>query len=390
MINPYLIFSATYLAVFMAYQFKWSELYPKITVPVMFFLLSSILISATVGLATKSNFKKINKYSFKYSRIYLFIALFILLGTVVDGIFSGGFPILGTVNYDSFGIKSLNPLIQYIAAIFAYMCVSALIDTHANKIKLVCCLCVAFVPFIMALSRGMIFSTAIVCLLLIVTKKKIKKKRIVIFLCVSVFGAYAFGILGNVRLNYQVNQNESTSVQDTTLAMNIGLASQKFADSPIPKPFFWTYLYATSPIANLQTTINNKYVQGATMPKFIVTQWMPDYISQKIYPSYSTDIKNASNNTQVTAVLTVGGIYLGSYILWGWFGVIAMFIYMMIFAVVYAGILWKIAPKYFNIGISLLTSIYLMSVFDNMLSFSGISLQLVAILLFGIMDKKKE
>lgn len=388
MINPYLMYSLFYLLVLIAYSFGWATIYPKMTVSLGVFIMCTIFISLIVGVLTYKSFRQTRQSSFRYQKSYKLICVLIIVGTLIEGILSGGFPIIGNVDYTEFGIKTLHPLIQYCSAIFAYVSVVTLIDTNKDRCKLLLCLLVAFFPFVVALSRGMIFSTGIVCVLLIVAKKGIKRKNIVPVIIFAMFAAYLFGALGNVRLSYQVGNTESNNYNDSSLIMSIGVANQKFVDSSIPTPFFWTYLYATSPLANLQNTINNKYTQGSTISEFVVTQWMPDYFSKMLFPSHAIRLKTASANTQVTSLLTAGGTYLQPYILWGWTGIIIMFCYLMLFPIIYVYILKKIAPRFFDIGVSLLTVIYLLSVFDNMLAFSGLSFQLIILLMIGAVDTK--
>ena len=64
----------------------------------------------------------------------------------------------------------------------------------------------------------------------------------------------------------------------------IGKPSAVFRDSGIPRTFFWTYLYSTVPIANLQLSVDKIQLNQGTVAEFIVSELIPDTFSRRIMP----------------------------------------------------------------------------------------------------------
>jgi hypothetical protein len=86
--------------------------------------------------------------------------------------------------------------------------------------------------------------------------------------------------------------------------------------------------------------------------------------------------------------LTVSSVYAGSYVYLSWIGMVIMGIFIIIFPLFYISFLSK-KSKYYVTAIAILNSLYLFLIFDNMFSFSGLSLQLLYPLIFHKLDKMK-
>ena len=80
--------------------------------------------------------------------------------------------------------------------------------------------------------------------------------------------------------------------------------------------------------------------------------------------------------------LTVSSVYTNSYIYLGWLGLFIMLSFVLFFPLFYKGLIRKSNPFYIS-SISILCSLYVFLVFDNMFTFTGVGFQLVYTIVFG-------
>jgi hypothetical protein len=80
--------------------------------------------------------------------------------------------------------------------------------------------------------------------------------------------------------------------------------------------------------------------------------------------------------------INVATVYANPYLSAGWPGMILMAIMILLFPVLYLGLLRK-KQVFYVTATSILGSLYLFLVFDNMFTFTGLSFQLIYPLVFG-------
>jgi len=216
---------------------------------------------------------------------------------------------------------------------------------------------------------------------------KITFKKIAGLAVFLLFALYLFGVLGNMRLNsmYQTN----TSLNDNELFLDIGGATEEFRQSFIPKEFFWTYIYLTSPLANLQKTINEfEFTEDVNIDSsfdFTVTQLFPDFISKRIVAIFNI---TSPNPIQITPELNVSTAFAQAYTILGWVGMSFFILFLFVLAFFYILSLKKIKSPYFIVGVAIMNSIFLFNLFSNMFAFTGLSFQLIYPLLFSLFTTK--
>jgi hypothetical protein len=201
--------------------------------------------------------------------------------------------------------------------------------------------------------------------------KKIKIKVIGFLIVLVVFLFYLFGVLGNYRV---------TRTPSNSYFLEISNASEKFIESKIPKEFIWSYIYISSPLANLQSNINKEAHQKNQVKNFILTELIPDFLSKRIAPLIHAERAELKN---ISPFLTVGTFYARSFVLLGWAGIIIMFIFNSAFVFIYIILLRK-NNIYYVTGISILCTFVIYNTFTNMIYFSGVSFQLVFPLLMSL------
>ena len=206
-------------------------------------------------------------------------------------------------------------------------------------------------------------------------KKNITLRHFVFLTLAILIGMYGFALFGNARVNNSYGIDEPITNGDMILL--IGGATEEFRNSVIPDAFFWIYLYISSPLANLQNTIINFDRYEVSLDNFsllIVHEVFPDFISSRLTPFTGIFLDRP---VQITPELTVGTAFVRSYIIFGWFGMIIYTLILFLFGYIYTAFAKKISRSLFLTGYVTLCTLFLFSYFANMLTFSGLSFQLV-------------
>ncbi|NJL10558.1 MAG: hypothetical protein HC908_11380 [Calothrix sp. SM1_7_51] len=148
-------------------------------------------------------------------------------------------------------------------------------------------------------------------------------------------------------------------------------------------------MYASSPLANLQTNISDvrhENINLLSFFQFFNNEIIPDFISKRINSVFELE---KGINLLIDPNITTCTVYAGSYFYLSWYGLYLMGIFILVFPLIYI----KLLPKnsLLNItGIAILNTLYLFFIFDNMFYFSGLSFQLIyPLILRKILKPKK-
>lgn len=383
-INPYIILITASIIVVLFYQCKWSLLYPRLSASMTITIVILVILCWVFSLMFNSFVKheKGTKWSLEYNYWYTLIVFIIALGTLMDGIYSHGFPLFGTIKYgDNYGIPTLHTFIAILDLYITYVLALMVTFNKSKRKRTAFAFTIAAICLVLPLSRMLIVLTFSNYLwsYLYLNLDKYKNIKFIqkLSLCILIIcGMYIFGLLGNYRTNIQESNNKSYT--DSTMIYQIGVPSTNFINSRIPAPFFWDYIYGTSALANLQNIINERgRSENTSLSEFAITQFLPDVFVKNINSSEYENIKLRTYQYQVSPVLNVSTFLFKPYYLLGWFGIIAMIIFVLIFPVLYLLILNTLESNYIIIGISILNTIYAFMFFDNMFTISVLSLQLL-------------
>lgn len=383
-INPYIILITVSIIVVLFYQFKWSLLYPRLSASMTITIVILVILCWVFSLMFNSFVKheKGTKWSLEYNYWYTLIVFIVALGTLMDGIYSHGFPLFGTIKYgDNYGIPTLHTFIAILDSYITYVLALMVTFNKSKRKRTAFAFTIAAICLVLPLSRMLIVLTFSNYLwsYLYLNLDKYKNIKFIqkLSLCILIIcGMYIFGLLGNYRTNIQESNNKSYTY--STMIYQIGVPSTNFINSRIPAPFFWDYIYGTSALANLQNIINERgRSENTSLSEFAITQFLPDVFGKNINSSEYENIKLRTYQYQVSPVLNVSTFLFKPYYLLGWFGIIAMIIFVLIFPVLYLLILNTLESNYIIIGISILNTIYAFMFFDNMFTISVLSLQLL-------------
>ena len=379
--NPFYNYIFILSLILITYSLGWSDLYPKLSYDLLLFFLFTVILSFFIGYIQNNYFKSINYKSILIDNKSFLIVLVILILYAFEFINNRGIPlfmILNKIPYDYrfFGVKSLHPFLVTFSSFYSVYLFHQFISVKKFKTFFLFFLIVSM--SLLIYNRGMfliILSSCLFVFLLSITNIKIKFLVILISLGFVIF--YLFGISGNYRIT-----NGKTI--DNDFFLSISKPSKEFSKSIIPKEFMWTYVYVASPIATVQHNINSNTSVEIDLASFFCYELLPDFISKRLGDFFS--IKKVEPELIVNWS-NVGSIYSKVYCSLGWLGMFIIFLVLMIIISLYLLILNESSAFYVT-GVAILNTFVIFNFFDNMIAFSGISLQLFFPLIATFFGKK--
>jgi hypothetical protein len=388
MVNPYFCYAVSFSVAIVAYLFGWSDLYPALSRSLLLFLLATIVVHILAGIRVSQKqvivFRPIN---FQRESIPVIVTVFLFVLWSIECWHGGGIPLLKILlrqpyDYKIFGIPTLHVFLVTFSSFFTIL----LFQSYLSK-KNPLMLGLYFLNLSAALliyNRGMLFFnlTASVSLYL-VYKKSLPVKEIIIGSAGIVILLFVFGLLGSLR-----GSNESRKPYSNEAFLKTGRASTSFRNLPLPSEFFWSYIYLTSPIANLQNNVNHYQPEPITFAKIL--DWLNnevvfDFISKRIN-SLSGNEREPEMNIQ--GPFNASSVYSRSFSYLGWTGLLLMSVVIVVMPLIFYKILPPGSP-FFLTGLSILNTMFLFMVFDNTIRFTGLSFQIVYPILLHVATKQK-
>ena len=389
LINPYTIYITSFGCGILFYALRWSSYYPPLEWPLIIFF---ILSFGACFYFARNVYKNYISSSFvpPITSLHQIIGVTLFLYSLwsIEFIHAGGVPLflilLGKpFNYRTFGVPSLHVFVVTFSSFYtAYLFHAYLVSR--KRIVLFFCLFNLFVaPLIM--NRGMFLTNlSTLFFIYILTKESIRNiltlKRCSILLATIIILFFLFGAMGTMRVSREIKRP-----YDRSLVYEVGNATPSFQKSIIPSEFFWGYLYITSPLANLQYNIVN------TQPKLnfenffllLNNEVLPDAISKRITAQFNLPKKQ---NHQIAENLNASTVFSGSFTYWGWAGVLLIFSFLLAIPFLFRFLGLAESPLLITF-LAMVNTLYLFLIFDNMISFTGFSFQLVYPVLLSWLNK---
>jgi hypothetical protein len=389
MVNPYLCYAVSFSVAIVAYLFGWSELYPALSTSLLLFLLATIVIHMLAGIRVSQkravDFRPIN---FRRDSVPVIITVFLFVLWGVECWHGGGIPLLKILlrqpyDYKIFGIPTVHVFLVTFSSFFTVLLFQSYLS-NKNRLMLVLYL-INLSAALLIYNRGMLFfNLTASASLYLVYKKSLPVKEMVIGGAGLVILLFVFGLLGSLR-----GSNESRNKAYSNQAfLKTGRASASFRNSPLPSEFFWSYIYLTSPIANLQNNVNHYQPGPITFSK--VLDWLNnevlfDFISKRINWLSGNEREPEIN---IKGPFNASSVYSRSFSYLGWTGLLLMAVVIVVTPLIFYKILPPTSP-FFLTGLSILNTMFLFMVFDNTIRFTGLSFQIVYPILLHVATKQK-
>ncbi len=384
--NPFFVYVGGFLLVIVLYQLDWSYLYPNLTWALLTFFALTFLISIAIGIYI--HHKRVILYHGNIRLLnFKWILIAITIGNILDFVYEGQVPLFSILNkitqdnYGYFGIPTFNVVISTLGSFMAVYLFNCYLVTKKKKYLLGCLYLIVF-PLLL-FSRGailLILSSMLFLYLFSISRNKAKVYfKLILLLVIVLLG---FGYLGNIRVSNQIDKDNKVD----NIILKLGEAKPAFVNSAIPSQFFWSYIYVTSPLANLQYAINttepSNNFEGSI--RYVNYELTYDALSKRIGGIIGVDRRD---NNLMVPYLTVSTLYASSYTDLGWVGMTFTFFVLMGICLIYLLVLKSSSP-YFATGVAILNTLVLFCIFDNMISFTGLSFQLIYPILLSLKWKK--
>jgi oligosaccharide repeat unit polymerase len=366
--NPFFTYVFVFGGALLAYQLGWSGIYPHISESVMWFFCITFSVAGVGATILDPTLRSLRPH---VTGTLPNAATWVLgIGFIADILYTGGIPLwmIATgqdYRYTEFGIPTLHVGIVTFGGVFAAI---RFTDYLYSKNKWL--LAQAFMPVaydILIANRGAALMVLVSWLFVLVIKRGGVGIRMAIAgTAAMVMALFIFGVLGNVRSGDVIAE--------------IGQPTEAFTESGIPMPYFWAYIYLTSPIANF---VENTDHAGGLDPKvdeLIASELLPDFISKRVLPEIGAE--DRAEFDQVSPALNVSTIFTRSYVYAGWLGVTIMFAALASLILLYTVFM---SETVFAVpAMALLNTLVVFCVFDNMIAFTGMSLQLVWLVVLAV------
>jgi len=367
--NPFAAYATGFLIAMAVYSLDYSDLYPPLQPSLVYFLLATCVICVCLAFAV-GTIEDTCRYGRESLQFHLAVFLILTALFSAECIYSGGVPLLAAVaggdsDYQTFGIPTLN--VAFIGFSLFYSVYWLDLYLLKNGRIFLALSLLAGSTSILIVHRGGLIITFVAAVFVYLQRRGLERKLIISFAAVVGALLWGFGLLGDLRTH---------GLTGESLILDIGKASDKFLDSNIPTEFFWPYLYISSPLSNLQLNVSDR-VANDKPALYLTLELLPDFVSKRLVRD---DAMPATIPLRVTEQLTVSTMYGRSFLLMGWLGICLSFMYFLIIALVCLSLLR--GSKYFIATSSILSSLGLLNIFDNMyLSAGGITLVLAALVL---------
>jgi hypothetical protein len=384
MISPFICYTVSFIIVLSFYFLGWSELYPKLSGALLFFLAITFIANIVChSLLKPVAFRKLEKEKKWLPAVGTTIFIYVLW--TVEFIYEGGIPLLKILfhlpyNYRLFGVPSLHVFVVTFSSFFTIYLFHLYLSKRSKVLLLL--FLVNLAAALLIYSRAMLFfnitGSLIVFLLSI---KKIPYVRLAILVALFIPLLYLFGVLGSLRVS-----REASEPYNNENFMATGKATESFRQSNIPKEYFWTYIYVSSPLANLQFNVDKNEQPVTTLTSLMWTgvyECLPDFITKRIHSLRGTD---PPKEYRINYSFNVSTVYSRSYSYSAWGGLALMGAFVIIFPWLFLKVIDR-QSDFFITGWAILCTMYFFMSYDNTFRFTGLSFQLVYPVLFCLGEK---
>ena len=363
------------------YLLPFSELNTRINPFLLLCILLSIIISYILGRKYKENFAY---YDIKYEKnkyeYWPLIGIVVL--SIVEFIYAGDIPLISVTIFHNSAYKAfqtipiLHVFISMIALYYSTIYIYKACSYKENRKQNIAAF--GIINFIMILfnMRSFLMFSLFIALNILYGKlrsiNKVNRSTIFVLLASVVALLYGFGLYGNGRQGYKMN--------DSQYIERIGL----YTNWPllVPKEYMWTYSYVTSPLANINYNIENNNSEYNISG--YIYQFLPESISKRL-PNY--DSRNKCELQKEYFNVSTG--YCESYANMGFVGIIIFWLVIMFFPILLFRYNENIdIRKEYVSYISIYSCCVVFMFFTNMFSYGGTAPALWLSLFILIMRKK--
>ena len=308
-VNPFFTYIVGFTLALLMYQLDWSYLFPSLTLSLVFFLIITFVISGFIGLYVQrkgvlKNYEYINKLNVNW------IVLGITIGYILNFIYAGQIPLFSITNnvdidYQEFGIPTFYVILATFTSFFTVYLFKCYVVEKKKKYLFLCLYLLVF-PILIFTRGTVLLDISSIFFVYLFSYKKNKIKIYLWIVAIILVVLIGFGMLGNIRTSNQIDKGQTQELSE--IMLNLAEAKPSFVNSAVPKAYFWSYLYISSPLANLQINVNEQkpVYSLPTALQYANSELNFDFISKRVSTVFNV---RKPDNTLIAPFLTGGTDY---------------------------------------------------------------------------------
>ncbi len=320
LVNPFYLYVISFATAILLYSLGWSELYPELSVSLLVFLFVSFIISVYFGMKIpKVVSKTFDHDTVRKDKLFDLVFYAILLLGIINVWVMGYIPFFDkSKDYREFGVPVIDPVFNSLSIFFSVFLYQTYLTQRKPK-YLIYVLLFILINFFLFRRASIIWISFSSLLVYILQKRSIK----IIYILISIFLipvlSFLFGSYGNLKSNLDGDQ-----------VMEEFAANERFVQSGAGPDQFMTYIYETSPLANLQLNVDNSkgFLNNSDFKDFLFYCLVPQSIILRL------EKKSLLVHPDLLLIhphLIVGTVFLIGFHTLGWLGMIILMIYILIF-----------------------------------------------------------
>lgn len=354
-VNPFYLYCIGFSLAIFVYLWGWSDIYPELSPGlILFFALTFMLFIYAGNKFGKMKFLNLNHTDSHKYLIDIIFWLIILLG-FINVMFMGYLPVLDhSHDYREFGMPVVDTVFNTFSIFFSVFFFQIYLENKKKRFLIYILFIVIIQILLFRRSTIIWIITSSSFLFLLYKRNLILLILIAAFFCIP-FLSYFFGFYGNERSNLT-----------KSFVLNDLGASDVFINSGISHNHYMTYLYVSSPLANLQKNINESvgFFNKRDVKDFFFYSLTP--VSLTIRLEKPLKLTSPVCNL-ITPELIVGSLFMVSFYTMGWPGMIIMLLFLFVFIVLCLSLIKKWST--FNLTTySLLATTVSLLIFSNFLN----------------------
>ncbi len=373
LVNPFFAYSALWCVALVLYELSPSQLNVPLQMNLLIFLLSTVVISAMLAVWFQLRYQG-KELAVIYRKASLVLPIVLIIGYIFEFVWCQDVPLFSSLfdkksTYLDFGVPTLHVFLVTISTFYGIYRVWYFTLFHKARDLMIGALPLVYYLFIF--SRGLLIFYAIAAVLLFLLDKPLKLWHYACIFIVGIIAVWLFGVTGNLRSGDAWN--------DSSLIMNSGKipgdTRSFFA------PFYWVEEYLTCSLRNLNYNVMITYPNDLNE---LFYHNLPDALAKRIlegYDPYRHVYLIQFNFTTTTA-------YTGAWIAYGDFGMVFSFVVMMGIMVAIMVFPW-VRLEYKLICFAMMFYLYAMTMFDNMVFYSGCSFSVGWVIIYAFWEKLK-
>jgi len=373
-LNPFLWFSLVWIFVLFLHTFNFSKVYPATSQSMYAFL--SFVIIASLVLAIFYHFKFLKKIDHvNIGSKPLFAAIiFCYVMLAIECIYSGSVPIIsmlrGDITYLYFGVPLFSGLMFSFTMFVSIICSIKLIYGEDNKWKNFIALLLSYGRFVLIFSRAGLIFCVVITFIIFLSKLRFSFWWIPLVLAATIIFLVAFNIAGNLRMGFAWN--------DSSYLLEISKFDKKYYNL---SGISWGIVYFDTPLGNI--LYNERYVTNTPDVQGLISQLLPNIISEVIYPNYDRGL------TLVIPNLNVSSMFAGGYKYYGYLGMTMVYLEMVLIVLVCSWLCKKDNATLMGCS-SFLVLLCAMSFFDNIFILAGYTFVLLYLIIYRLFIIKRK